>query len=202
MTYNVDNISEGFFDRIGSGLVRAKQAYKNATGIGSQTSDSKDAAVIHRFETFKRRFESLKDFQSTPTNTSTQPAQASAGSAFPNYHVTETLNENSAMNSRQTVVLHDFLDDLNKMFNLEGYKTNNGRQLVLQFLAKQGDRFKEIVDYLKSINVIAPDKSTTQPDPAQQAPVQPTVQSSNELPDSIIENLKNVITIFKKYDNS
>ena len=37
-----NDIDEGFFDRVKAGVARAGQAVKNVTGLGTQTSDSKD----------------------------------------------------------------------------------------------------------------------------------------------------------------
>ncbi len=53
------DIDEAFFDRLKAGFARAGQAVKNVTGLGAQTSDSKDAGIASRFKSFQSKFEPL-----------------------------------------------------------------------------------------------------------------------------------------------
>jgi hypothetical protein len=53
------DIDEGFFDRVKAGVARTGQAIKNVTGIGTQTTDSKDAGIASRFKSFQNKFEPL-----------------------------------------------------------------------------------------------------------------------------------------------
>ena len=53
------DIDEGFFDRLKAGVARTGQAIKNVTGIGTQTTDSKDAGIASRFKSFQNKFEPL-----------------------------------------------------------------------------------------------------------------------------------------------
>lgn len=50
-------LDEGFFDRVKATGARAIQGAKNITGIGTQTADSKDAAVNSLFNNFKSKFD-------------------------------------------------------------------------------------------------------------------------------------------------
>jgi hypothetical protein len=74
------DIDEAFFDRLKAGFSRAVQAVKNVTGLGTQTSDSKDAGIASRFKSFQRKFEPLINRPSVlPQQANTAPNVVKAG---------------------------------------------------------------------------------------------------------------------------
>jgi hypothetical protein len=78
LTENGD-IDEGFFDRFKANISRAGQAVKNITGLGTQTTDSKDAAVNSLLASFQKKFEPLVNKPvETPQQANTPPKLAKA----------------------------------------------------------------------------------------------------------------------------
>jgi len=53
----LESIDEGLWDRFKAGAARVGQGLKNVTGIGQQTTDSKDAGVASLFNGFKNKFQ-------------------------------------------------------------------------------------------------------------------------------------------------
>ena len=53
----LESIDEGLWDRFKATVARAGQGLKNATRIGQQTADSKDAGVASLFNNFKNKFQ-------------------------------------------------------------------------------------------------------------------------------------------------
>ncbi len=51
------NIDEGYFDRLKANVARVGQGLKNVTGIGSPTTDSKDAGVYSLYNNFVKKLE-------------------------------------------------------------------------------------------------------------------------------------------------
>jgi hypothetical protein len=52
-----ESIDEGYFDRLKAGVARAGQGLKNVTGIGSPTTDSKDAGVYSLYNNFVKKLQ-------------------------------------------------------------------------------------------------------------------------------------------------
>jgi len=73
------DVDEGFFDRFKANVSRAGQAVKNITGLGTQTTDSKDAAVNSLLANFQKKFEPLVNKPvETPQQANTPPKIAKA----------------------------------------------------------------------------------------------------------------------------
>lgn len=79
-----EDIDEGFFDRLKATGARAVQGVKNVTGIGTQTADSKDAAVNSLFNNFKAKFDKTPGGAAPATApVAATPAQGGQGGEQP-----------------------------------------------------------------------------------------------------------------------
>jgi len=74
-----EDVDEGFFDRLKATGARAVQGVKNVTGIGTQTADSKDAAVNSLFNNFKAKFDKTPGGAAPATTPATAPAPTQGG---------------------------------------------------------------------------------------------------------------------------
>lgn len=83
------------------------------------------------------------------------------------------LNEARQLEPDQLAALNDFLDDLGKMFNVQGAGTDAGRKAVIGFMQGQGTRFKDILDYLNKYQLV--DAGQAQPQQQQQGALNPTL---------------------------
>ena len=63
----LESIDEGLWDRLKAGAARFGQGLKNVSGIGTPTTDSKDAGVQSLFNSFKNKFQKASAQQSAPT---------------------------------------------------------------------------------------------------------------------------------------
>ena len=58
----LESVDEGLWDRVKAGTARVGQGLKNVSGIGTPTTDSKDAGVDSLLNSFKQKFEKAKQF--------------------------------------------------------------------------------------------------------------------------------------------
>ena len=71
----LESIDEGLWDRFKAGAARIGQGLKNVSGIGTQTTDSKDAGVNSLLNSFKQKFEKAKQASVQPSGNQTVAAE-------------------------------------------------------------------------------------------------------------------------------
>lgn len=71
----LESIDEGLWDRFKAGAARVGQGLKNVSGIGTQTTDSKDAGVNSLLNSFKQKFEKAKQTSVQPSGNQTVAAE-------------------------------------------------------------------------------------------------------------------------------